>query len=492
MAPSRLKAVFWAVLVAYGVVMAALVGAVPGGSDTSGYFNEAHLFSHFRIHEATRALPGVPADAAPPYLYVPLGFRPAPGAPAVLVPTYPPGLSLMLVPAAWVAGWSNSGDVVLVLHSLAGLVLLYILGREFGLRPVWAFAGSAILAASPLYIFMSLWAMSDVPAMVWATAAAIAAWKCRSRIPWAFAAGLCAGVGFLIRPSNFLMALPMLILIGWSPRRLLLAALGGLPCIAAWMAINHAAYGSFLQSGYGAIGGEFHRELIAGTIQFCIRWMPVAVSPVVIIAPLVVAVARSRTRVTLSLIAWICAYVAFYAPYRWTHENWWFLRFLLPAVPALLVAGLLGAQSLLDLLKGRINDSARVWALGFLFAAAVWTTASQINPLHAWSIGFGERKYGRIGEWLRTHVPENAALIAMQYSGSDYYFSHNILIRADELDAATAARIRAAARAEGRDVYAVIFPNERDFIGKLPGKWTQLGAVDDVTIWSNDWNSPGS
>ncbi|HEY5227646.1 MAG TPA: hypothetical protein VIJ19_03840, partial [Opitutaceae bacterium] len=228
------------------------------------------------------------------------------------------------------------------------------------------------------------------------------------------------------------------------------------------------------------------------TLRFCIRWMPVAVSPVVMAAPLVAAIARSRTRIALSLIAWICAYVAFYAPYRWTHEDWWFLRFLLPAVPALLVAGLAGVQRLLDLLKGRVSEPARVWALGLLFAATVWTTARQINPLHAWSIGSGEEKYGRIGEWLKNNVPGNAALIAMQYSGSDYYFSHNILIRADELNAETAERVRAATRAEKRGVYAVIFPNEKEFIRKLPGKWTQLGAVDDVTIWGNDWNGPGS
>src|SRR5271156_3107322 len=115
MALPRIRLVMCVALLAYAVLLMVNVGAVPGGSDTSGYFNEAHLLSHFRIHEPTRALPGFPADVAPPFLYVPLGFRPAPGSPAILVPTYPPGLSLMIVPAAWVVGWSHAGDVILVL-----------------------------------------------------------------------------------------------------------------------------------------------------------------------------------------------------------------------------------------------------------------------------------------------------------------------------------------------------------------------------------------
>jgi len=95
----------WAALLAYGVVLAVLIGAVPGGSDTSGYFNEARLFSRFRIHEPLRVLPGLPASVAPPYLYVPLGYKPAPDGSGTLVPTYPPGLALMLVPVAKLAGW---------------------------------------------------------------------------------------------------------------------------------------------------------------------------------------------------------------------------------------------------------------------------------------------------------------------------------------------------------------------------------------------------
>jgi hypothetical protein len=477
----------WAALLAYGVVLAVLIGAVPGGSDTSGYFNEARLFSRFRIHEPLRVLPGLPASVAPPYLYVPLGYKPAPDGSGTLVPTYPPGLALMLVPVAKLAGWHNAGNLVLLLHSLAGLMLTYALGRICGLPRSWSLAGAAILAASPLYLFMSLWVMSDVPSMAWVTAAVLAAWKSRERASWAFVGGVCSAVAFLVRPSNFLIAVPMALLIGPSPRRLLLAIAGGLPGVAAWLAINHAAYGASMQSGYGAIGNEFHQGLIPGTLRFCLRWLPVLLSPLVILSPAILAFLRTRTRVAAVLATWVASYVAFYAPYRWTHEDWWFLRYLLPAAPALLVAGLIVLQRAFESLRGRLSVPASGAILGLLFLAGISVELRQIRPLRAWSIGHGEEKYGRVAAWLKANVPPNTAIVAMQFSGAMYYFTNFTLIRWDQLDAGTARRVREAVQSERRPVYSVVFPVEHDPLKALPGKWVQFGSVGDVTIWRSDW-----
>ena len=85
-----------------------------------------------------------------------------------MVPTYPPGLPLLLVPAALVAGWDHAGDLVLIVHSLAGIALAFALGRACGLSGSWSLVGAAVLAASPLYLFTSLQALSDVPATAWA------------------------------------------------------------------------------------------------------------------------------------------------------------------------------------------------------------------------------------------------------------------------------------------------------------------------------------
>jgi 4-amino-4-deoxy-L-arabinose transferase-like glycosyltransferase len=480
--PNALRIALALGLAAYAALLATWVGAVPGGSDTSGYFNEARLFARGRIQTEERVLPGLPPADVPPYLYVPLGFKPVGGPGARMVPTYPPGLPLLLVAAARLVGWRHAGDCVLILHALAGVVLTYALGRRCGLPRSWALAGSAVLAASPLYLYTSLWALSDVPATAWATAAVLAAWSSREKPAWSLASGLCLGVAFLVRPNNVLIVLPIAIILGPSPLRLLGVAAAALPGIVAWMAINRVAYGAPLQSGYGAIGNEFHASLIPGTFLFCARWLPLLLSPLVVPAPAVVALLGRRTRVAASLAAWIALYVAFYLPYRWTHEDWWFLRFLLPAAPALIVAGLLVLEAVRErwLAPASLADRRRLVAGLLLMALGV--EAFGLVRLDAWAIGRGESKYLRVAQWLDAHLPRNAAVVAQQYSGSLYYYTPFTLLRPDQLNASVAPRVRAAARAAGRPIYAVLFPFETASLSALPGRWAIAGSVEDVVI----------
>ena len=477
-------------LLAYGVLLFVLIGAVPGGSDNSGYFNEAKLLAAGRIHVPMRALAGIPKGDAP-YLYSPLGFKPAADGTERLVPTYPPGLPLLLVPASLVAGWDHAGDLVLLVHSLAGIALVFALGRVCGLPGPWALAGAAILAASPLYLFTSLQALSDVPATAWATAAVVASLRSRERTGWALAAGACISVAFLVRPNNFLIALPVGIAVGISPRRLLLVALGALPGVAAWMAINRAAYGAALQSGYGAIGNEFHAALVPGTLSFCLRWLPLLLSPIILFAPSLLAFLNRIPRVTGVLVSWAFAYIAFFSVYRWTHEQWWFLRLLLPAAPALIVAGLIVPQLWFERVR-QLHPAPQLRLLPVLLVvAAIGVETGQSGPLReARAIGHGERKYGRVAAWLRAHVPENAALVVSQTSGALFYFTDFTLLRYDAMNPGVARRAEDTLRSEGRPLYAALFPFEEASLNSLPGRWDRVVSVDDVSIWRCDLAAP--
>ena len=210
----------------------------------------------------------------------------------------------------------------------------------------------------------------------------------RDRPGWALASGVCVAVAFLVRPSNFLIIVPVVLAIGLSPGRLFAVALGAIPGVAAWMAVNHAAYGGYLQSGYGAIGNEFHAALVPGTLVYCLRWLPVLLSPIVLVSPGILAFMRLRPRVAAVLASWAVVFVAFYLPYRWTHEDWWFLRFLLPAAPALIVAGLIVLQQCFERLQARFPEK---WARTLpvlLLLVAVVSEASQIGPLDAWAVSY--------------------------------------------------------------------------------------------------------
>lgn len=484
--PSAARIALGIGLLGYAVLLYILIGAVPGGSDNSGYFNEARLLSHGQIHVPMRTLAGISGTEVP-YLYVPLGFKPAAGGGEVLVPTYPPGFPLMMVPVARIGGWEHAGDALLLIHSLAGLVLVFALGRACGLPEWWALAGAAFLAASPLYLFTSLQALSDVPAAVWATAAVVAALKGRERPAWSLVSGLCISVGFLVRPNNFLVAIPVLFALGLSPRRLLLVSLGALPGIVTWIAINRVAYGDPLQSGYGAIGNEFHAALILGTLRYYLKWLPLLLSPIVFIAPAVVFLYRLTPRISAVLFSWAIAYMAFFSAYRWTHEQWWFLRFLLPAAPALIVSGLVVSHLWFGIVRDRYTEIVRRLLPILLFLAAASVEVRQTGPLReASGIGHGERKYGRVSAWLLAHVPENSAIVMSQASGALFYFTPFTLLRYEDMSPPVSRRIDAVLQKEGRPLYAVLFPFELDALKKLPGNWSRIVSVDDVSIWRCD------
>jgi 4-amino-4-deoxy-L-arabinose transferase-like glycosyltransferase len=475
------------VIAAYGAVLLAIIGAVAGGSDNSGYFNEALLLSKGTMHAPMRVLPGFPRESAP-YLYVPLGFKPAPGGSATLVPTYPPGLPLLLAAASALTGWTQAGNAVLIVHALAGLLLLYALGRRCGLPEYWALGGTLMLAASPLYLFLSVQALSDVPAATWATAAVLLALESRGSARLALASGACVAVGFLIRPSNFLVAIPVFVALGASPRRIAYGALGAIPGFVAWALINHAAYGAYLESGYGAIGAEFHSSLVGGTLGFYLHWLPLLLGPAILPAPALLFMKGVTRRIAFVLTAWAVVFLAFYSAYRWTHEDWWFLRFVLPAAPAMLIAGLGVVHKATGVARHRHLPLATM-VPALLLGVALLVEASQTKPFRqAWEIGSGERKYGRVADWVRSNLPANSVLVVSQASGALFYFTDFTLVRSDQIGAALADPVRRTVRSSGRPVYAVLFPFERDFVRTAPGAWEQVGAVDDVTVWKGDWS----
>jgi hypothetical protein len=472
----------------YAAFLGRYIGAVAGGSDSSGYLNHARLLAAGRNYAPPRAIPGLPAPTAPEFLYAPLGFKPIGGRRDRLVPTYPTGLPLLILAVAPVVGWAQAGNVVLIGHALAGLVLTWLLGRTLGLGARWAAVGAVAIAASPLYLFMAQQAMSDVPALVWTTVAVIAAWRSRQRTGWAALAGAAMALDVLVRPSNALAFLPIAVALGGAWRRWLWFALAGLPGAVFFLAYSRAAYGGFLMTGYGDASQEFLREYIPGTLLHYVHWLPLLLSPLAVLAAGLPLVLRRAPRAAVLLGVWILVYLGFYSAYVCTHQTWWYLRFLLPAAPAIVVGGLLVARQLAGGWIARLPVPAAyaVWlgALALVVANGAWWTHS----LHALSIGRGERKYAEVAAWLKGRVPPDAVLLTMQASGALFYYTDYAIARWDSVEGPEAAAVDAKIRQSGRPYYAVLFPFELDdaLIQHFPGEWSPVGKVDDVTIWRRE------
>lgn len=451
---------------------------MPGGADSSGYFNLARCLERGEIHAPARPIEGLPPTTLPSFAYVPLGFQPNPVR-GTMTPTYPIGVPAAFLAGAKCFGWFYGPDLVLWLHTLAGVWFTYALARQAGASIGGALIGATALAVSPLYLNFGLQAMSDVPALTWSVAALWFAGR-RTRTS-ATMAGLAFGFAVLVRPSNALLMPALVVALGWNWRRLLAFGLGGLPMAVAFLGFNRAAYGSPLVTGYGDIGSLMRWAHVPITSAHYGRWFPVLLSPLVVLVLAWPWLMRSHRRPAIVHALVAAPVLVFYAFYYHTHETWWYLRFVLPVFPSLIVLATLGGE----MLVAKIPSSATrgVWA-------AVGLTIVVVNGV-AWSTHFGVRSAGRneriypAAVRLAQNLPANAVLVAMQTSGALFYGTEHIVVRWDTLEG-NWPRIRDAARAAGRPIYAVFFEFEvkEAFVDeKTPGDWEKIIGQQDLSIW---------
>lgn len=470
-------------VLAYGALLGWNVGAYAGGADSSGYLNHARMLAAGTVRIPTRDLPSAPAREISAFAYVPLGFSPASaGDPREMVAIYPLGLPLLLAVAGIVLGWTLAAPVVIIAHALAGLWVTYALGRAAGLPRRLALSGVALLAVSPQYVFNSVQLLSDLPAMVWTTGAILCAWQARTRRGWAWATGLVFAMAVLIRPTNALAAVPVLIALGANWGRWWRVGVAGLPVAVALLWYNRAAYGHPLRFGYGEIGEAFDFSYLGPTLLHYTRWLPVSLAVVgmlVLALPWVRGIERPWKAVLLS---WCGILGGFYALYPFTHQDWWALRFVLPAFPAAMVGALLVVQAWL---KRRDAAVQRRIILAGAAAGVVWGLG-WCQPLRSWKIGRDERAYVVATNWVRNHLPAGTVIFGSQTTGALRYYTECVVVHWPFAHEADARKIVAAARRDGREVYAMLFTEEEAMVRErpVPGRWERAGWKGGrVSVW---------
>ena len=476
-------------ILGYACLIIFHVNACAGGSDSSGYLNHAKALSEGHLLSDERTIDGVDYLSNHSYLYSPLGLKPAPVGHG-LVATYPPGLPLMLMGASFLTGWNHVGDYVMVIHCLAGILLLFQLARAMNLSFRYSTLAAIILATSPLYLNYSVQLMSDLPAMVWVTLAVLAAWKSNlnseGTLKWALLSGFAVSIAVLIRPTNVLIFIPALIALGLNFKRLTLFAVGGLPG-ALFFAIHSAkAYGHVGVTGYGDASSMFESQYVLITVSHYAYLLPILFTPVVVLSVGLIFVIKHLPRLSLVLLTWIGTYLGLYAFYSCTHETWWYMRFILPCAPALIIGGLIILNLLI--INFKITERfKRFESYGFLISCILISIsgASWTNHYHALSSGKGESVYPKTAAWLTEHAPSNAVILAMQESGALYYYTPFTIIRWDELDKALTNQIILKIKEQHRPLFAPLFNWEKTeaLTQRFPGEWIKRETFKDVTIW---------
>jgi hypothetical protein len=441
-----------AVLMAVAIVVLSWTrGAwVAGGADSFGYVSEAHLLATGQMQLRTPFLP-TRTEALPPNMVAPLGYKASLDGQG-LVPTYSPGLPLAMALVEKVAGRSA---VYVVLPGLAALAIwfTYLLGRRAH-GPAAGFGAALLVFASPAFRFQVVGApMSDIPAAAWWTMAlTLVLYESTAS---AALAGAAAGMAVLTRPNLLLLAVVLggyllwkvwgeRALFGTAGRRLVLFSIGVIAgsVLVAWF--NARWYGSPFQSGYDT-SALFGLSFWHVNLRQFPWWLTITQTPLLLgglAAPFVVT--RRRPAAAL-LVTFACAEFAcylFYMPF----DAWWYLRFLLPAYPALAVATCIA----LDGAAVRIGDARRAIPAALVAGAAAFGLY--------YSSGFemlGEYRYRVIADYVREHLPERAVIVAMQHSGSTMLYAGRPIIRYDVTDRDHLAAAIDAARDAGYHPYVV-------------------------------------
>jgi len=464
----------------YAFFLARYAASYASGSDASGYFNSARLLAEGRFEASPRVPFGRQHTEFGLMTFQPLGFIIAEDV-ARMAPTYPTGLPLHLVAAARIAGWRHAATAVNIFAALGTGLVFLALARRLGLSLEWASVGLLLLWLSPLVLFTALQPMSDLLALLWSLTALYAALRSRGDWRWSLLAGLAAALAVLVRPTNALLVLPLAVALGTDYRRHLGLVLGGLPGAVFFLYYNWRAYGSPLTTGYGDVATAFRTGYAPHNLAHFARWIPTLLSPLVAAALAAPWVPAARRRELAVLGLWAVLLTGFYAFYYHSGETWWYLRFILPVFPALLLTALVAGQSLWSRLPSPLWSRAVLAAV--LVFAAVWQVRLN-RSLEVLGIPASEATYLHAADWAEAHLPPGAAVFCMQVSGAFYYYTEFLLIRWDQVREARRAELFTALQEERRPVYAVLYEYERaDALARLGGQWRRIATVGQATFW---------
>jgi 4-amino-4-deoxy-L-arabinose transferase-like glycosyltransferase len=350
----------------------------------------------------------------------------------------------------------------------AGVLVLCTFGIGRQIRsPAAGLIAASLVATSPALLFMLMWPMTDVPA---AAAAALVVWcLLRGSPASALAAGLAAAAGVLIRPNFVTIAggaglwLLAEVLAGSRAaglRRFSLFILGVVPGILAMLWWNARLFGSPLASGYGTAGELFDWSRVAVNAGQYTRWLwetsPLAFVGLAVLLLPGTAMGRGpagpRARWLLTLIVLSAAGIyLFYLPF----PEWWYLRFLLPAWPALFGA----AGAALDALSQRWRRLSPLLLVVVLAAGVAGIAVAKRRGVFA--IGATERRYVSVARLVDQNTDPGSVIITWQHAGTLRYYAGRETLRYDLLDPRSLDLAIAWLADRGRHPYLLVEDGER-------------------------------
>jgi hypothetical protein len=363
--------------------------------------------------------------------------------------------------------------------------LTFLLGRRlFG--SFAGFAGAVLVATSPVFLFQLVWPMADITAAVLWTLALLLLLRPR---PGTLVAGLVVSLAILVRP-NLVPAAGVLAVWAasrgggrgsWSPAALqpvLLFVAGMLPGIVGTALLNAHLYGSPLQSGYGSLASLYSPAFVLPNLSNYGGWLVEKHTPIVLLAllPLAWPRAASWRRPEARLRAMLAALTAvFWLSYLFYYvfEAWWFLRFLLPTWPVMMVL----AAAALERFGRRLLGSFALPVVA-LVVVALGARGFLLDREGILGLFIGEHRYVAVAKYVAEHTEPGAVILSMQHSGSLRYYGSRLTLRYDMIPPEWLDRALAFLQETGRRPYLVLEDWEHELFQQRFAGHSTLAALD--------------
>jgi hypothetical protein len=221
--------------------------------------------------------------------------------------------------------------------------------------------------------------------------------------------------------------------------------------------LNAVRYGAPLASGYGDTGALFALAHVGPNAARYSLWLRETHTPLLLLAlaaPWVIGRGRGDRRLALVSLAGCALIVATYLAYT-VFDDWWYTRFLLPALPVLLALSVAVALAAISRLSGGSRPARVVGAVGLCVLLCPWYL-HVARARHVLDLRGLESRFAIAGRYAARALPANALVLAVQQSGSLRFHGGRDTIAWDQVPPDALDRTIATIQSSGRVPFIVL------------------------------------
>jgi hypothetical protein len=373
-----------------------------GACDWYGYYQESLLLKNGRVSLETK----IPAAQYP--AIAPLSFYAINGK---ILGQYPPGFPLLMAGAGFLGLEFYVNPTLGVLSVILMFLTLFTLNGN----DKWSAGLFALLwACFPLTMYGSTYVMSDLAAAFFILLAFYLL-----KIKKAISSALALGFSLAVRPTNVLFCAIFLPLaykeLNTRQRRYYCVWLGA--TVSLYAVYNWLIYGAPWKTGYMNILYNFSAATFTRNLGFYAGETLRQFTP--LLALLALIALWKKDKHSLFLGAWFLVFLVFYSFWASWLNEWWWLRFLLPAFPALFILAGLGFKHILTTthLFNRFPRRAAVILLTVpMLAVGIYFIHRGTHYQDLWSKEKGKLYYA-ITKKIEKQIPPGSLVGGCDFSG---------------------------------------------------------------------------